>query len=176
MNKLRTHICNSRILFVIFYPKDCSQVRGSGSTMFYDAFTSGSSNSQILPSSLPLLASFFNVLPLPQKFNRFHRFRFHIPASNYDKFVLQSTNSSQLSTTFDLADTWQISNCGNATKSILNTFEISIGYLNNDLALFLPTTGTTYASIKRKPVFAEFKVFLASCSITQANQKKTLAL
>jgi len=30
-----TH-CYSRILFVIFYPQDCSQVRGSGSTMFYE--------------------------------------------------------------------------------------------------------------------------------------------
>jgi len=26
--------CYSRILFVIFYLKDCSQIRGSGSTMF----------------------------------------------------------------------------------------------------------------------------------------------
>jgi len=30
----------------------------------------------------PLPASFFKVLPLPQKFNRFHRFRFLHPASN----------------------------------------------------------------------------------------------
>jgi len=30
----------------------------------------------MLPSLLPLPASFFKVLPLPQKFNRF---RFHIP-------------------------------------------------------------------------------------------------
>jgi len=28
---------------------------------------------------LPLPASFFKVLPLPQKFNRFHRFRIHAP-------------------------------------------------------------------------------------------------
>jgi len=42
---------------------------------------SGSSKSQMLPSSLPLPASFFEVLPfpLPQKFNRFHRFRFQLP-------------------------------------------------------------------------------------------------
>jgi len=32
----------------------------------------------MLSSLLPLLASFFKVLPLPQKFIRFHRFRFHI--------------------------------------------------------------------------------------------------
>jgi len=45
---------------------------------------SGSSGSQMIPS-LPLLASFFKVLPLPQKFNRF---RFHIPASNTRKCTL----------------------------------------------------------------------------------------
>jgi len=66
--------CYSQILFVIFYLKDCSQVRGSGSTMFYkNASASGSSKSQMLPRS------FFKVLPIPQKFNRFHCFRFHIP-------------------------------------------------------------------------------------------------
>jgi len=37
---------------------------------------SGSSKSQMLPNSLPLPASFFKVLPLPQKFNGFH---FRIP-------------------------------------------------------------------------------------------------
>jgi len=58
--------------------------------VFYaNASASGSSKSQMLPSLLPLPASFFKVfplpafffkvLPLPQKFNRFHRFRFHIP-------------------------------------------------------------------------------------------------
>jgi len=36
----------------------------------------------MLPSSLPLPASFFKVLPLPQKFNRFYLFRFHIPGLN----------------------------------------------------------------------------------------------
>jgi len=46
-----------------------------------NASVSGSSKSQMILSSLPLPASFFKVLPLPQKFNRFHRFsfRFHIP-------------------------------------------------------------------------------------------------
>jgi len=50
--------------------------------MFYsmkNASSSGSSKSQMLPSSLTLPASFFKVLPLPQKFNRFHRFRFQLP-------------------------------------------------------------------------------------------------
>jgi len=42
----------------------------------------GSLKSQMLPSLLPLPASFFKVLPLPQKFNCFYRFRFHI--SDYD--------------------------------------------------------------------------------------------
>jgi len=40
------------------------------------ASASGLSKSQMLPSLLPLPASFFKVLPLSQKFNRF---RFHIP-------------------------------------------------------------------------------------------------
>jgi len=44
-----------------------------------------SSKSQMLPSLLPLLASIFKVLPLPQKLtvsaSRF-RFCFHIPAAN----------------------------------------------------------------------------------------------
>jgi len=48
-----------------------------------NASASGSSKSQILPSSLPHPASFFKVLSLPQKFNRF---RFHIPVKN-NKFV-----------------------------------------------------------------------------------------
>jgi len=36
-----------------------------------NASTSGSSKSQMLPSLLPLPASFFKVLPLPQNVNRF---------------------------------------------------------------------------------------------------------
>jgi len=48
-----------------------------------NASASGSSKSQMLSSSLPLPASFFKVLPLPQKFSRFHRFRFHIPDWNW---------------------------------------------------------------------------------------------
>jgi len=45
----------------------------------------------MLPSSLPLPASFFKVLPLPQKFNRFR-----IPASNL------SVVSESLTLTFNL--------------------------------------------------------------------------
>jgi len=37
-----------------------------------NASASGSSKSQMLPSLLPLPDSLFKVLPLPQKFNRFH--------------------------------------------------------------------------------------------------------
>jgi len=37
MNKLHIY-CYSRILYVIFYLKDCSQVRGSRSTMFYQKY------------------------------------------------------------------------------------------------------------------------------------------
>jgi len=36
-----------------------------------NAFSSGSSKSQMLPSWLPFSASIFKVLPFPQKFNRF---------------------------------------------------------------------------------------------------------
>jgi len=45
-----------------------------------NASASGSSKSQMLPSSIPLPAPFFKVLSLPlsQKINHFHRFRFHI--------------------------------------------------------------------------------------------------
>jgi len=39
----------------------------------------GFSKSQMLSSLLQHPASFFKVLPLPQKFNRFHRFRFQLP-------------------------------------------------------------------------------------------------
>jgi len=42
-----------------------------------NASASGSSKSQMLPSSLP--ASIFKVLPLPQKFNCFHSFHFQLP-------------------------------------------------------------------------------------------------
>jgi len=47
----------------------------------------------MLPSSLPLPASFLKVLPLPQKFNRFHRFRFHIPAPYFMKNASASGSS-----------------------------------------------------------------------------------
>jgi len=60
--------------------------------------------SQMLQSSLPLPGSFFKVLLLPQKFNRFHRFRFHIPASGQLCILLQcftqmGSSGSNLKTT-----------------------------------------------------------------------------
>jgi len=54
---------------------------------------SGSSKSQMLPSFLPLPASFFKVLPLPQTFNCFHRYRFHTPALCFMKNTSTSSSS-----------------------------------------------------------------------------------
>jgi len=48
----------------------------------------------MLPSLLPLLASFFNVLLLPQKVNRFYRFRFHIP--ELDTYIKQEVTQQSL--------------------------------------------------------------------------------
>ena len=80
--------CQSETFFVKFYSKECSQIRGSGSaTIFANCFHFGLLKSKMLSSSLPLPAIFFKVLPLPQKINRFHRFRFQLPlphpCSNY---------------------------------------------------------------------------------------------
>jgi len=47
-----------------------------------NASASGSSKSQMLPSLLLLPASFFKVLPLPQKFNCFH-FHKNLTASSF---------------------------------------------------------------------------------------------
>jgi len=44
---------------------------------------------------LPFPASFFKVLPLPQKFNRF---RFHIPAPCFMKNASASGSSNQMTT------------------------------------------------------------------------------
>jgi len=51
----------------------------------------GSSKSQMLPSLLPFPASFFKVLPLPQKFNRFH-----IPGSNKSAKYLKKKYSVKM--------------------------------------------------------------------------------
>jgi len=82
MNKLRTHIVIHESFLLHFIPKIVVRLEEAEASCFMkNAAASGSSKSQMLPSSLPLPASFFKVLPLPHKFNRFHRFsfRFHIP-------------------------------------------------------------------------------------------------
>jgi len=58
-----------------------------------NAFASGSSKRQMLPSLLPLPASFFKVLTLPQKFNRF---RFYIPSLCFMKNASAFTKSQML--------------------------------------------------------------------------------
>ena len=84
--------CRSYIIVIIvtFYPNGCSEVENLEAPDFEKiASVSGSFSTLSLPSSLPLPTSFIKVLPLPQKFNRFHRFRFHfhfhihIPAPNH---------------------------------------------------------------------------------------------
>jgi len=79
MNKLRTRIVIHESFLLYFIPKIVTRLEEAEASRFMkNASASGSSKSQMLPSSLPFPASFFKVLSLPQKFNRFHRFRFHI--------------------------------------------------------------------------------------------------
>ena len=69
------------IIIVIFYFNVCSQVENPEAPDFEKiASASGFFSTLSLPSSLPLPTSFIKVLPLPlpQKINRFRRFRFHI--------------------------------------------------------------------------------------------------
>jgi len=82
MNKLRTHIVIHESFLVYFISKIAARLEEAEAPCFMKNTTaSGSSKSQMLPSSLPLPASFFKVLlhPLSQNFNRLHPFRFHIP-------------------------------------------------------------------------------------------------
>jgi len=63
-----------------FIPKFVDRLQEAEAPCFMkNASASGSLKSQMLQSPLP--ASFFKVLPLPQKFNRF-RFCFYIPGAN----------------------------------------------------------------------------------------------
>jgi len=83
MNKLCTHIVIHEFFLLYFIPKIAARLEEAEAPSFMkNASASGSSKSQMLPSSLRFPAFFFKVLPLPQKFNRFHRFRFHIPGTN----------------------------------------------------------------------------------------------
>jgi len=70
MNKLRTHIVIHESFLLYFIPKIVAMLEEAKAPCFMKN-TSGSSKSQMLPSMLPLPASFFKVLPLRQKFNRF---------------------------------------------------------------------------------------------------------
>jgi len=77
MNKLRTHIVIHESLLLHFIPQNVARLEEAEAPCFMkNSSASTSSNSQMLPSSLSIPASFFKVLPLPQKFNRF---RFQLP-------------------------------------------------------------------------------------------------
>ena len=66
------------IIIVAFYPNGCSQFENPEAPNFERIASASSSFSTLsLPSSLPLLTSFIEVLPLSQEINRF---RFHVPS------------------------------------------------------------------------------------------------
>jgi len=72
VNKLCTLIVIHESFLLYFIPKIAARLEEAEAPRFKkNASASGSSKSQMLASSLPLPASFFKVLPLPQKFNRF---------------------------------------------------------------------------------------------------------
>jgi len=48
-------------------------------------------------------SSFFKVLPLPQKFNRFHSFRFHIPGFFLNQFSFPHSTSVAISSDFSIS-------------------------------------------------------------------------
>jgi len=67
MNKLCTHIVIHESFLLHFIPKIATRLEEAEAPCFMkNTSASGSSKSQMLPS----------LLPLSQKFNRFHRFRF----------------------------------------------------------------------------------------------------
>jgi len=66
MNKLRTHIVIHESFLLYFIPNIVASLEEAEAPCFMkNASASGSSKSQMLPSSLPLPVSFFEVLPLP---------------------------------------------------------------------------------------------------------------
>ena len=68
------------IIIVTFNPNGCSQFENPEAPDFEKIASASSSFSTLsLPSLLPLSTYFIKVLPLPQKFIRFHRFRFQLP-------------------------------------------------------------------------------------------------
>jgi len=73
MNKLCTHIVIHKSFLLYFIPKIVARLEEAEASCFMkNVSASGSLKSQMLPNSLPLPASFFKALPLPQIFNRFH--------------------------------------------------------------------------------------------------------
>ena len=73
------------IIIVTFYPNGCSQVENPEAPDFEKIASASGSFSTL---SLPLSTFFIKVLPLPQKFNRFH-----IPAINNDCATLSQLGS-----------------------------------------------------------------------------------
>jgi len=70
MIKLCTHIVIYESFLLYFIPEIVTRLEEAEAPCFMkNASASVSSKSQMLPSSLPLPASYFKVLPLPQKFN-----------------------------------------------------------------------------------------------------------
>jgi len=100
MSKLRTLIVIHESFLLYFIPKIVAGLEEAPCFM-KNASASGSSKSQKLSSSLPLPASFFKVLPLPHKFNRF---RFHIPAYN-TYFCYQPPKKSDAFKVVEIEDT-----------------------------------------------------------------------
>jgi len=70
MNKLSSDIVIHESFLLYFIPKIVARLE-EAEAPFFMKNASGSLRSQMLPSSLLLPASYFNVLPLPQKLNRF---------------------------------------------------------------------------------------------------------
>ena len=68
--------CRFYVIIVTFYPNGFSQVENPKAPDFEKIASASGSFSTL---SLPLPTSFIKVLPLPQKINRFHRFRFQLP-------------------------------------------------------------------------------------------------
>ena len=82
---MHSYVPTNNFVIVTFYPNGCSQFENSEAPDFEKIASASSSFLTLSLPSSPLLSTFFIkvfLLPLPQKFNRFHcfRFRFYIPA------------------------------------------------------------------------------------------------
>ena len=78
---MHSYVPRNNIIIVTFYPNGSSQFENPAAP---DLKKIASASSSFSTLSLPLPTSFIKLIPLPQKINRFHRFRFHfhIPAWN----------------------------------------------------------------------------------------------